>query len=241
MNIAICDDDSEFRSGLKESLSLLLDKTDGVEYNIDEYESGESFIEGCDVSNYDCVFLDLYMAEGAMTGFDTASKLTRKNKDTKIIFLTSNAALVYDSFEYQPFYFIRKDNYVDVLPRAIKKLKMLLDQNGIFLLGTRSDNERISIGSICYITSDKHDISIQTTKYCYDMRKTMSEAESELEPYGFVRIHKRYLVNLRYVKKVSTRDDTVVMYNDVVLDMSRRNKNDVLEKYKQYQRSVKNI
>ena len=73
------------------------------------------------------------------------------------------------------------------------------------------------------------------------MRKTMSEAEKELEPYGFVRIHKKYLVNLRYVKKVSTRDDTVVMYNDVVLDMSRRNKNDILEKYKQYQRSVKNI
>lgn len=241
MNIAICDDDSEFRSGLKESLSSLLDKTDGVEYNIDEYESGESFIEGCDVSNYDCVFLDLYMAEGAMTGFDTASKLARKNKDTKIIFLTSNAALVYDSFEYQPFYFIRKDNYVDVLPRAIKKLKILLDQNGVFLLGQRSGNERISVGMICYITSDKHDISIQTTKYCYDMRKTMSEVEKELEPYGFVRIHKKYLVNLRYVKKVSTRDDTVVMYNDVVLDMSRRNKNDVLEKYKQYQRSVKNI
>lgn len=241
MNIAICDDDSEFRGEFKESLSSLLDKTEGVEYNIDEYESGESFIEGCDVSNYDCVFLDLYMAEGAMTGFDTASKLARKNKDTKIIFLTSNAALVYDSFEYQPFYFIRKDNYVDVLPRAIKKLKILLDQNGVFLLGQRSGNELISVGTICYITSDKHEISIQTTKYCYDMRKTMSEVEKELEPYGFVRIHKRYLVNLRYVKKVSTRDDTVVMYDDVVLDMSRRNKNDVLEKYKQYQRSVKNI
>ena len=241
MNIAICDDDSKFREELKESLSQLLDKTEGVEYNIDEYESGESFIAGCDVSNYDCVFLDLYMAEGAMTGFDTASKLAHKSKDTKIIFLTSNVALVYDSFEYQPFYFLRKDNYVDVLPRVIKKLKMLLDQNGVFLLGTRGDNERISVGSICYITSDKHDISIQTTKYCYDMRKTMSEAEKELEPYGFVRIHKKYLVNLRYVKKVNTRDDTVIMYNDVALDMSRRSKADVLEKYRQYQRSVKNI
>ena len=241
MNIAICDDDSKFREELKESLSQLLDKTEGVEYNIDEYESGESFIAGCDVSNYDCVFLDLYMAEGAMTGFDTASKLAHKSKDTKIIFLTSNVALVYDSFEYQPFYFLRKDNYVDVLPRVIKKLKMLLDQNGVFLLGTRGDNERISVGSICYITSDMHDISIQTTKYCYDMRKTMSEAEKELEPYGFVRIHKKYLVNLRYVKKVNTRDDTVIMYNDVALDMSRRSKADVLEKYRQYQRSVKNI
>lgn len=241
MNIAICDDDSEFRGEFKESLSSLLDKTEGVEYNIDEYESGESFIEGCDVSNYDCVFLDLYMAEGAMTGFDTASKLARKNKDTKIIFLTSNAALVYDSFEYQPFYFIRKDNYVDVLPRAIKKLKILLDQNGVFLLGQRSGNELISVGTICYITSDKHEISIQTTKYCYDMRKTMSEVEKELEPYGFVRIHKRYLVNLRYVKKVSTRDDTVVMYDDVVLDMSRRNKEMVMTRFREYQRSMNNI
>lgn len=212
-----------------------------TEYSITEYDSGESFIEECKTCDYDCVFLDLYMKEGAMTGFDTASKLAHKNKETRIIFLTSNVALVYDSFEYQPFYFMRKDNYIDVLPKVIKKLKMLLDQNKTFLLDTRNDNERISVGSICYITSDKHNILIQTTKYCYDMRKTMAEVEEELEPHGFVRIHKRYLVNLRYIKKISEIDDTVVIYNDVVLDLSRRNKTEVLEKYRQYQRSVKNI
>ena len=69
----------------------------------------------------------------------------------------------------------------------------------------------------------------------------MAEAEKELVPYGFVRIHKQYLVNLRYVKKVSTRDDTVVMYDDVVLEMSRRNKSTVMEKFREYQRSMKNI
>ena len=237
MNIAICDDDSTFRSTFRDNLEKLLRQT--TEYNIDEYSSGEEFIEGCDSCNYDCVFLDLYM--GGMTGFETASQLARKNKDTRIVFLTSNVALVYDSFEYQPFYFLRKDNYVDVLPKVIQKLKILLAQNGIFILGGRSDNEHVSVGSICYITSDKHNITIQTTKYCYDMRKTMAEAEKELVPYGFVRIHKQYLVNLRYVKKVSTRDDTVVMYDDVVLEMSRRNKSIVMEKFREYQRSMNNI
>ena len=69
----------------------------------------------------------------------------------------------------------------------------------------------------------------------------MAEVEKELVPYGFVRIHKQYLVNLRYVKKVSTRDDTVVMDDDVVLEMSRRNKSTVMEKFREYQRSMKNI
>ena len=145
MNIAICDDDSTFRSTFRENLEKLLRQT--TEYNIDEYSSGEEFIEGCDSCNYDCVFLDLYM--GGMTGFETASQLARKNKDTRIAFLTSNVAMVYDSFEYQPFYFLRKDNYVDVLPKVIQKLKILLAQNGIFILGGRSDNEHVSVGSIC--------------------------------------------------------------------------------------------
>ena len=115
MNIAICDDDIEFCTTLKRQL------TDCLQYNdiIDIYYSGEMFLAGCKKCNYDAVFLDLYM--GGMTGFETAEKLAHCGKETDIIFLTSNDLMVYDSFEYQPFYFLRKAQYQQVLPKVISK------------------------------------------------------------------------------------------------------------------------
>ena len=66
----------------------------------------------------------------------------------------------------------------------------------------------------------------------------MTETLKQLEPYDFVRINKQYLVNLKYVKKVNMRDETVLLMNDTVLDMSRRCKDTVLERFTQYQRNM---
>ena len=156
MNIAICDDDIEFCTTLKRQL------TDCLQYNdiIDIYYSGEMFLAGCKKCNYDAVFLDLYM--GGMTGFETAEKLAHCGKETDIIFLTSNDLMVYDSFEYQPFYFLRKAQYQQVLPKVISKLKGKLKQNGIVQFDIYGSSESIAVSSIIYIQSDNHYIIIHT-------------------------------------------------------------------------------
>lgn len=69
------------------------------------------------------------------------------------------------------------------------------------LLDGKNEKESIAVSSICYVASDKHNVVIYTTKYSYEVRKTMTETLKQLEPYDFVRIHKQYLVNLKYVKK----------------------------------------
>ncbi len=237
MTIAICDDEKLFCQTLKSQLSEYSNENNKI--LIDVYNSGEEFIEGVKLCNYDVVFLDLYMKE--MSGFETAKELAKINNATKIIFLTSNEALVFDSFEYQPFYFLKKENYQEMLPKVMKKLRMVLNQNGRFMLDGKNDNESIPIESICYIMSDRHNIVVNTTKYCYEVRKTMTETEKELLQYDFVRIHKKYLVNLKYIKKVNMREETVSLINDITLDMSRRCKELVLESFKQYQRSINNI
>ena len=193
-------------------------------------------LKGACRCNYDAVFLGLYM-EG-MSGFDTAKALAERKSEARIIFLTSNESLVFDSFEYQPFYFLRKENYTEVLPKVMARLKTVLNQNGTFLLDGKNEKESIAVSSICYVASDKHNVVIYTTKYSYEVRKTMTETLKQLEPYDFVRIHKQYLVNLKYVKKVNMRDETVLLMNDTVLDMSRRCKDTVLERFTQYQRNM---
>lgn len=234
MYLAICDDDILLCANLRRKLAAF--DTGGNKLIVDEYHSGEELLKDACRCNYDAVFLDLYM-EG-MSGFDTAKALAERKSEARIIFLTSNESLVFDSFEYQPFYFLRKENYTEVLPKVMARLKTVLNQNGTFLLDGKNEKESIAVSSICYVASDKHNVVIYTTKYSYEVRKTMTETLKQLEPYDFVRIHKQYLVNLKYVKKVNMRDETVLLMNDTVLDMSRRCKDTVLERFTQYQRNM---
>ena len=104
MYLAICDDDILLCANLRRKLAAF--DTGGNKLLVDEYHSGEELLKGACRCNYDAVFLDLYM-EG-MSGFDTAKALAEKRSEARIIFLTSNESLVFDSFEYQPFYFLRK-------------------------------------------------------------------------------------------------------------------------------------
>lgn len=232
MNIAICDDDIEFCTTLKRQL------TDCLQYNdiIDIYYSGEMFLTGCKKCNYDAVFLDLYM--GGMTGFETAEKLAHCRKETNIIFLTSNDLMVYDSFEYQPFYFLRKAQYQQVLPKVISKLKGKLKQNGIVQFDIYGSSESIAVSSIIYIQSDNHYIIIHTNKYDYEIRNTLSQMEKQLLSYDFVKIHKKYIVNLKYIKRIHIAEEKILLDNGVELEISRRNKTNVLKKNKEYKRTM---
>ena len=44
--------------------------------------------------------------------------------------------------------------------------------------------------------------SFHTTKRDYKVRGNIGDVEKELEKYNFVRIHRSYIVNLKYVNKV---------------------------------------
>lgn len=55
--------------------------------------------------------------------------------------------------------------------------------------------------------------------------KNLKEYEELLTPYGFVRVHNQYLINLRQVKKyIKGEGGTVVMNDDAQIEVARRRK-----------------
>ena len=57
--------------------------------------------------------------------------------------------------------------------------------------------------------------------------KVLKIYEALLKPYGFVRTHRSHLVNRQFVRCVTS--DTIVMQDESVAELSRRNKKSVVQ------------
>ena len=89
MKIGIIDDDVSFSTQLKNKIktSLYFEDAEIVVFN-------EKF-ETLDLMDYEYLFMDIMLLQ--TSGIELAKKV--KNKQTKIIFVSANEALVYDCFE----------------------------------------------------------------------------------------------------------------------------------------------
>jgi two-component system LytT family response regulator len=61
--------------------------------------------------------------------------------------------------------------------------------------------------------------------------KTLGEYEELLSEYGFLRIHKSYLVNKSFVNSID-RDGNILMVNGKSLPVSRRKKEGIMNSLK---------
>lgn len=57
---------------------------------------------------------------------------------------------------------------------------------------------------IIYIETSRHKNLFYTKTQVYSIYKKLSELEDELSPYGFVRIHLSFIVNMQYIDKISS-------------------------------------
>ena len=236
MKIAICDDEKELLLKLgkiiEDEFKIFRD-----ELIIDYYETGEEFLKGYDENEYDVAFLDVYLP--GISGFDVAQIINKRRNNTYIIFITSNAELVYDCFDYKPFYFIRKDEYLVGVRKVIKKLSVVMKQNEVLEVDINGVNKKIVISDIIYIQSDNHSIIIHTRKYKYSVRGNMTDFEVKLIQFDFIRVHRKYIINLSHLNNIDTELNEVKLYNDTRLEMSRNYKKIVKEAQVKYERSLK--
>lgn len=102
MKVAVCDDNSVMMEYISRCVDETLNSYD-VPYEISNFVKGKEFIEQHKCTPFDVVFLDIKMPD--IDGFDAAKQVRGISEKTYIIFVTTESGLVYDSFDYHPFYF----------------------------------------------------------------------------------------------------------------------------------------
>ncbi|MCM1536990.1 MAG: LytTR family transcriptional regulator [bacterium] len=62
----------------------------------------------------------------------------------------------------------------------------------------------LDVSDILYIETDRHQNIFHTPRASYRLYQKLDEIEKRLAPYGFVRAHRSFLVNMRYIRKISS-------------------------------------
>lgn len=241
IRIGVCDDNAVVLQNICRKIeNAFYYYTDEIE--VLPYTSGSLLLKAYMQERFDVIFLDIDMPK--MSGFEVAKKLRDDFSGCFIIFITSHSELVYESLDFQPFHFIRKTCSIPLeesIGEVVKKLMTHMKQNEkIILEDDVSGRCAAYIRDIIYLESDRHYVKyyIKDKDIPIRMRIGINECEERYREYDFVRIHKRYLINLRYLSKLDTGINEVLIGPlKIRLSMSRNYKKDVDEKYTLFLRS----
>ena len=199
MKIAVCDDENKI---VEEITSYI--KKDFPVSEVRTYSNGESFLAASE-ERPEVLLLDIDMP--GISGMEVAAALTREKVSTLIVFVTAHDELVYDSFKYHPFAFVRKKFLEEELKIVLSDCeKQLMSRNKKFVFQNASKLVTLSQSDILYFEGQANYLAIHTTSDEYKMRSTMAGVEKELEDSDFLRIHKGFLVNLEHIRVLKTEE-----------------------------------
>lgn len=244
LRIAICDDDNSFIKNLKMYISKEL-KSFTREFTISDYSMGEVLLLHNSQEPFDVVFLDIDMP--TLSGFDIASQIREggNNQNVFIIFVTSYPEFVYDSFNYEPLNFIVKGHkdFDEKFHLVMKQLLKHVKQNkSLLLFSEELGNISTTLSKVSYIESDKHYVFYHILpdgkELVISKRENISNLEDTLKPYDFIRIHKKYLVNLNYVFNVDLLNNMVTLKTNTELPLGRSYKNDTEQLFERFLRRL---
>ena len=224
IKVAICDDDLKVQSDIRSLVEKILIR-EMREYRITEYEDGEKLVEDMQEERYDIVLLDIDMP--TMTGMEVANNVAELWDDINVIFVTNRSDLVFEALTCNPFRFVRKEYLEEGIEEAITALITKV-YNETFILSFGDKNEQYSfrIKDLLYLESKKHYVFfyLDDGQIC-KVRTKMSVCENSLRPYGFFKTHISILVNVRKVRRITSKE--VLLTNGAKLPVSRSNSDKV--------------
>jgi two-component system, LytTR family, response regulator len=208
---------------------------------------GESVATGLDAikqHNPEIVFLDIEMPYG--NGFDLLEKAGEHSFET--VFVTAFGNYAIQALNQSAAYYLLKPIDIDELVKAVEKIKkersdssytqharVLLDNmrsNGQqkIMLPTLEGFEIVPIAKILYCEAADN-----FTKFFFDegqplmICRTLKYFEDVLQPHGFLRIHRSYMINPAFVIRYSKgKGGYVTMKNNQELEVSANKKQEFL-------------
>ena len=203
LRIAICDDEEFYREKLQALVQNYLLNHD-LAGNFSLFSSGEEFLGQCENQvKYDIVFMDITM--DALSGIQTALRMRSFHSDTFLVLVTAFFDYVLEGYKVNALRYLLKDTLDASLPECMDAILRKMQTAQVTFPFT--DGERkLYTDNLLYIESQKHKSLFHymgTAREILRLYRKLDSIEEALSGYGFLRIHKSYLVNMKHILRIS--------------------------------------
>ncbi|MBD0378905.1 LytR/AlgR family response regulator transcription factor [Paenibacillus sedimenti] len=211
-NIVIADDEAPAR----EELVYLLEQFHDVD-KVTHATCGMDAIKKVKEQTPDVLFLDMEMPD--LNGLQIAEIVGEIQPQVKIVFSTAYDQYAVHAFKLRAFHYMLKPYDEEDLAIVFRELRksQLETASVIPVNATTAGATSVKLAleleegikyvfpkDIVYISKEGKYVQVHIRDQAYDVTYTLSELEQKLEPFGFFRCHKSYLVNLGSIAELKS-------------------------------------
>ena len=230
LSIALCDDDNVFRSRMAVALTEALARC-GWEADLRESDCAKALSALIGIQPPQLIFLDIDMP--GLDGIRFGEMLRSGGCGIDIIYVSNMDEKVYEIFRVHPWCFIRKSRFFEEIDGIIREYTSALESRPatVLLQDINGKQEAFGPEDILYVEAVGKTQELHRTDSpgIFAVRCSMHELEQTLSAFGFLRIHKGFLVNFRSVRKITSRN--VLLDNGQELPIGRDRLKSAREQY----------
>lgn len=222
IKIAVCDDEVIFAKKLKMLIEFYCNEKQ-IPYAVDIYRSGKDFVaDNIKMMKYQILFLDINMEE--LDGLQTAKELRKLCRETFLIFVTAFINYTIEGYKVDAVrYLLKTDtNFEQCVYESLDAVFERMNYEPIIKKFYFQEGEKnIALEKIIYVESDLHKLVFHVWDedvLLYTMYETLNNI-SKMFTEIFIRSHQSYLINLKYVKKIT--GSSLVLFNGETLPIAR--------------------
>lgn len=236
--IAAVDDTDADRTVLKEMLNRYFKEqeehgAEGPCLCLEEFGSGEEFLETFQPGKYDIIFFDIYMKE--LTGMDTAKEVYRRDKQCRLIFFTSSLDYAVEGYSVRAAWYLLKPLKYDKLCLALDSFIKTVSKDRAFILLTFKGGLRkpVLMRDILYVDCVKRTGRIHTEKGVSEAMDKFTDIAAKLEQEErFLCCNRGIYVNMDWIREMKAQD--VILKNGERLPVRIHGRGEVKQKYLRY-------
>lgn len=234
LRIAVCDDEPLAVDYIVTHVQQWADQNQCA-LKVSTYSSAEQFLFAYESDkDYDVLFLDIQMQQ--MNGIELAHLVRKQDERIQIVFITALADYIAEGYELSALHYLVKPVSRDKLYAIMNRVMQNSNKSEAYLLLTVDQSVmRVPINSIMFAEAFAHYIVITTKNGTYQVRENISSLVEKLRD-DFIRPHRSYLVNLRYIYRISKTE--MILDDKSVIPLSRYNYQKVNQAFIQYYRGT---
>lgn len=221
MKIAIFNKDIEEVKIIEHNIKSVVDElSNNTECDI--YYNGE-ILPDTDIA-YDIAFLEI--ANFQYDGIELAKKLKSVNNNIILFFVASDDKYLDEAMDIKSFrYMVRPIDICRLRAGIEKAVDMVNNSEKIFLVQSGKDVVLITSDEIVFVEIYGHYTKIQTEDQCYLSGNNIDFWEKKLNRSSFYRVHKSYIVNMKYISGYSR--EKICLCNNYSVPISYRKQSTV--------------